>query len=215
MTKVAVLSSGGLDSAILLADLARNSQVFPIYVEAGLVWERNEKESLEKFLDALANPAIEPVAYLSVPVAPILDSHWSVTGTAVPGASAPDSEMFIPGRNILLIALAAVWCSTHDVGRIAIGSLGGNPFPDATPEFFESFGKVLSAGLGHTVTVEAPFRGRNKAELIQSHGELPLELSLTCANPSNHSHCGDCNKCTERREAFQEAGVVDRTKYLL
>jgi 7-cyano-7-deazaguanine synthase len=235
VTKVAVLASGGLDSAILLADLAENSQVFPIYVEAGLVWELSEKESLEKFLAELASPNIEPVTYLSVPVGPILDSHWSVTGQKVPDAKAPDSEMFIPGRNILLIALASVWCSTHDVGRIAIGSLGGNPFPDATPEFFDSFGNVLSTGLGHTVSVEAPFRGRNKAELIGSHSGLPLELSLTCANPlwraprssrerqsaasarpalNETSHCGDCNKCTERRDAFQEAGVQDRTKYL-
>ena len=235
MTKVAVLASGGLDSAVLLADLARTSRVFPIYVEAGLVWEQGEKESLEKFLDALANSNIGPVRYLSVPVGPILDSHWSVTGQAVPGAQAPDREMFIPGRNVLLIALVAVWCSTHGVGRIAIGSLGGNPFPDATPEFFESFGEVLSVGLGHEVRVEAPFRGRNKAELIRSHASLPLELSLTCANPPKRvprsprerpgaasarpalnetSHCGDCNKCTERRDAFQEAGVQDRTKYL-
>jgi len=26
-------------------------------------------------------------------------------------------------------------------------------------------------------------------------------------------HCGDCNKCRERREAFHDAGVEDRTRY--
>jgi 7-cyano-7-deazaguanine synthase in queuosine biosynthesis len=26
-------------------------------------------------------------------------------------------------------------------------------------------------------------------------------------------HCGDCNKCRERREAFRDAGVEDRTRY--
>lgn len=240
MTKVAALASGGLDSAIMLADLAAHSRVYPIYVEAGLLWERDEKESLERFLVALAQPNIEPVTYLSVPVGPVLGSHWSVTGHAVPGSRAPDSEMFIPGRNVLLISLTSVWCSTHGVGRIAIGSLGGNPFPDATPGFFESFGNVLGAGLGHEIKIEAPFRGRNKAELIRSHSGLPLELTLTCANPpSGHprraprssrerpsaasartalneaSHCGDCNKCTERREAFRESGVEDRTEYLV
>ncbi len=215
MTKVAALASGGLDSAIMLADLARHSLVYPIYVEAGLAWEDDEKESLERFLAALAQPNVEPVTYLSVPVGPILGSHWSVTGEAVPDARAPDSEMFIPGRNVLLIALTSVWCSTHDVSRIAIGSLGGNPFPDATPEFFASFGDILSAGLGHDIKIEAPFRGSNKVELIRSHGELPLELSLTCARPTGGSHCGDCNKCEERRTAFEESGIEDRTKYLV
>ena len=198
----------------MLANLAEHSQVYPVYIEAGLVWEQDEKASVEMFLAALAHPGIEPVTYLSAPVGPLLDSHWSVKGQAVPGAQAPDSEMFIPGRNVLLIALTAVWCSTHVVGRIAIGSLGGNPFPDSTPEFFESFASVLSAGLGHEISVEAPFRGRKKADLIRSHSGLPLELTLTCANPAGTSHCGDCNKCTERRDAFQESGVEDRTKYL-
>ena len=215
VTKVAALASGGLDSAIMLADLAEWSQVFPIYVEAGLVWERSEKESLERFLAALEQPNIKPVTYLSVPVGPILNSHWSVTGQAVPDAQAPDSEMFIPGRNILLIAVTSVWCSTHDVTRIAIGSLGGNPFPDATPEFFASFGAALTAGLGHEIKIEAPFRNHSKSHLIRSHGDLPMELSLTCARPTRDSHCGNCNKCAERRSAFKESGVEDRTKYLV
>lgn len=215
MTKVAALASGGLDSAIMLAELAKSSQVYPIYVQAGLVWEESEKSSLENFLTALGKTKISPVTYLSVPVAEILGSHWSVTGDDVPDAQAPDEEMFVPGRNILLISLAAVWCSTHDVSRIAIGSLGGNPFPDATPEFFSSFGSTLSAGLDHEINIEAPFRDRKKSDLIREYADMPIELSLTCAQPSGTSHCGDCNKCTERQQAFLAAGVEDRTKYLV
>jgi 7-cyano-7-deazaguanine synthase len=215
VTKVAALASGGLDSAIMLVELAKRSQVYPIYVKAGLVWEESEKHSLENFLAALKPTNIQPVTYLSVPVGPILESHWSVTGDHVPDAQAPDEDMFVPGRNILLIALTAVWCSTHDVSRIAIGSLGGNPFPDATPEFFNSFGASLSAGLGHEISIEAPFRNRKKTDLIREFGDLPIELSLTCAQPTGASHCGNCNKCTERQQAFLEAGVDDRTKYLV
>ena len=39
MGRVAVLASGGIDSAILLADLAADNEVFPVYVEFGLRWE--------------------------------------------------------------------------------------------------------------------------------------------------------------------------------
>ena len=198
----------------MLTELAKESLVYPIYVEAGLVWEKSEKQSLENFLAKLGQPNIQPVTYLSVPVGLILDAHWSVTGDDVPDGKAPDEEMFIPGRNVLLIALASVWCSTHGVSRVAIGSLGGNPFPDATPEFFSSFGKSLSLGLGHDIRVEAPFRGRHKSDLIREHHVLPIELSLTCARPTGTNHCGNCNKCTERQQAFAESGVEDRTKYL-
>ena len=45
-----LLASGGLDSSILLADLARNALVFPIYVTMGLMWEKEEKIALEAFI---------------------------------------------------------------------------------------------------------------------------------------------------------------------
>ena len=39
MTATAVLTSGGLDSAALLAETASTGVAYPIYVEAGMVWE--------------------------------------------------------------------------------------------------------------------------------------------------------------------------------
>jgi 7-cyano-7-deazaguanine synthase len=212
---VAVLASGGLDSAVLLADLAQRSTVFPVYVRQGLAWERQEQRALQAFLDALGSDRIKPVVTLSAPVREMYGDHWSVTGRGVPDADAPDIKVLLPGRNILLISLAAVWCSVHDVSRIAIGSLGGNPFPDATPEFFADLARVLSSGLGHTVAVEAPYRGVHKEDLIRRFRHLPLELTLTCMAPTRRGgvHCGTCNKCYERQQAFIRAGVADKTTY--
>ncbi len=214
MDPVAALASGGLDSSVMVAELAREADVYPVYVRAGLAWESEEMAALERFLSALGTTRVHELTVLSVPAEPLYpDGHWSVTGTGVPGSTAPDEEMYIPGRNILLIGLTAVWCSTHGVSRIAIGSLGGNPFPDATPEFFDSFGSALSRGLSHDVLIEAPFRGLHKEDLIRDHSDLPLELTLTCARPADGAHCGDCNKCYERQQAFATAGVADPTVY--
>jgi 7-cyano-7-deazaguanine synthase len=43
---------------------------------------------------------------------------------------------------------------------------------------------------------------------------VPLELTLSCMQPTNGLHCGRCSKCRERRDAFREAGVVDPTPYV-
>ena len=194
--------------------MAEDAIVTPIYVRSGLAWEDAEHAALIAYLKALGNPKVRPVITLTIPVRQVYGRHWSITGQDVPGYNAPDSAVFLPGRNVLLLGLAAVWCSTHEVSRIAIGTLGGNPFPDATPSFFESFASVLSQGLGHRVIVETPYRGGSKAQLIRTHGHLPLELSLTCVAPSDGRHCGNCNKCRERREAFVEADVKDKTAYV-
>lgn len=208
-----MLASGGLDSSILIATLAGGAEVYPIYVRCGFRWEVAELDRLRSFLDAFHHPNVMPITVLSVPADVLYGDHWSVSGATVPAAGEPDENTYLPGRNIILIALAAVWGSTHGVWRVAIGSLGGNPFPDATLEFFDSFARVLGIGLGRNVTVEAPMRDLNKEDLIRTFKHLPLELTLTCMEPSGAQHCGRCNKCRERQLAFRNAGVIDRTVY--
>src|SRR5947209_20485387 len=124
-----------------------------------------EREALEVFLHALNSPRIKAVTTLSAPIETMYGGHWSVSGDSVPGAEESDSSVFLPGRNILLISLAAVWCSTHAVSELAIGSLGGNPFPDATLDFFGDFARALSTGLGHQVGVHAPYLTLNESEI--------------------------------------------------
>jgi 7-cyano-7-deazaguanine synthase len=162
---------------------------------------------------ALKNPNTMAPTVLPIQVQAMYGDHWSVTGKSVPGAEEPDEAVYLPGRNILLTSMAAVWCATHDVSRIAVGSLGGNPFPDATPAFFENLAHVFSTGLNHPIQIEAPYRGLHKSDLIRRFAQLPLDLTLTCMAPEDGQHCGRCQKCAERQTAFRDAGVADRTSY--
>ena len=142
-----------------------------------------------------------------------------MSGETVPGYDEPDETVYIPGRNIILITLAAIWCSLNDVHRIVIGSLAGNPFPDATPDFFQSIANSNGTGLDHEITVEAPMRNLHKEDILAANAPtLPLHLTLTCANPQTSDddaiiHCANCNKCRERHEAFVAAGIADSTLY--
>ena len=214
LDRIAVLASGGLDSSVLLAEEAKTAEVYPIYVRCGLAWEEMEWEALEAFLRVLNSPRIKPLTTLSAPIETMYGGHWSVSGDSVPGAEESDSSVYLPGRNILLIGLAAVWCSTHEVSRIAIGSLAGNPFPDATPKFFNDFASALGSGLNHPIEVKAAFRDLRKWEIIQRFNHLPLESTLTCMAPRGVRHCGQCNKCRERQVAFEKASVRDPTDYV-
>jgi len=220
MRRIAVLASGGLDSAVLLADLARADTVFPVYVAAGLAWEAREQDALRAYLDAVACDNLQPLTILEMPSSRGLygAQHWSVAGRA-PEYDEPDETVYIPGRNVLLIGVTAVWCAINNVDAIAIGSLDGNPFPDATPAFFADYGRLLSTALDHPLEVIAPYRQQHKEEIVARFPDLPLQLTLTCMAPVERDgaplHCGACNKCRERREAFAAAGLEDRTLYAL
>ena len=212
--RVCVLISGGLDSCVLLAHLAEQGwEVTPLYVQAGLVWERVEQIWVRRFLARLNHPGLKPLRLLSLPVEDIYQSHWSTTGQAVPGAHTEDSAVYLPGRNLLLLSKAAVYCALHRIGVIALGLLKGNPFPDATPAFLRGFEQVAGSALSHSLQVVTPFSQFSKAEVIDLGKELPLELTFSCIRPVGERHCGGCNKCAERRRSFAEAGVKDRTDY--
>ncbi|HUR94556.1 MAG TPA: 7-cyano-7-deazaguanine synthase, partial [Gemmatimonadales bacterium] len=101
------------------------------------------------------------------------------------------------------------------IEQVWIGPLAGNPFPDATAEFFSAFARALSIGVAAPIEVVAPFAALHKADVIQRGRDLgvALELTLSCMQPQHGLHCGRCSKCRERRDAFAEAGVPDPTIY--
>ncbi len=210
----AVLVSGGADSAVLLAEsLADHDRVFPLYVRCGLFWESVEFAHLRRFLEAVRRPSLQPLHVLEMPVRDLYDAHWSLTGEGVPGGETPDDAVFLPGRNVLLLSKAMLWCHLHGVGAVALAPLEANPFPDATPEFFAAYEAVVNRAVGGAVRVLQPYRGLHKTEVLRRGRHLPLELTFSCIRPIAERHCGKCNKCVERRGAFTAAGVIDRTEY--
>ena len=211
---VALLFSGGLDSAILLGELVRQGcRVQPLFVRCGLAWEERELSACLAFLRALESPhSIAPLLVLDVPVAELYENHWSITGDGVPGEKTPDEAVYLPGRNALLIVKAAVWCALHSVQRLALAPLAHNPFPDATDEFFATLQSALNLGLATRLAIERPFARLTKKQVMELGRDLPLSLTFSCIRPTGNLHCGVCNKCAERQRAFADAGMEDGTE---
>ncbi len=213
-SRIAVLASGGLDSSVLLAHLARRKrQVFPIYIRAGLRWERYELFALRKFLGTLKGLRVEPLAVLELPMTDVASNHWSVTGRGVPGYRASSASNYILGRNLSLLATGAIFCAKNRIGEIAMAPLDANPFPDARPAFFRAMERAVAIGVGLPLRIRVPFIGMSKASVIRKGSGLDLGLTLSCAQPKGLLHCGACTKCAERIEGFAAAGVSDPTRY--
>ena len=143
-------------------------------------------------------------------------AHWAMQGTP-PAFDTPDEEVYLTGRNVILLSKAAVYLATSELAptRVLMGQLAGNPFPDATPAFLDTMGQALSLGLATTVDVQAPLARMRKADVIRRGMELgvPLQLTLSCMQPLNGLHCGRCSKCRERLDGFREAGIADPARY--
>jgi 7-cyano-7-deazaguanine synthase len=232
LSMTVVLLSGGLDSAVLAAHEAQASRVLPVYVRVGLAWEDAELAMVERLLrEPVFAGRVAALVCVEFTMRDVYGpSHWAIRG-APPAYDTPDEDVYLTGRNLVLLTKAGVVAARHDAHRVALGPLAGNPFPDARPEFFASMSKSLSLGLDHAIEIVAPFLTWEKAAVIRRGAELgvPLELTLSCMNPpslANDSasfgatrpapgpmHCGLCSKCRERRDAFASAGVIDPSSY--
>jgi 7-cyano-7-deazaguanine synthase len=212
---IAVLCSGGLDSAVLVAEAGRDhTSVVPIYIRSGLIWESVELSYLRRFLSVLsAVPSVSELVVFDIPVADIYTSHWSLSGANVPAADTSDEAVYLPGRNLLLLSKALLWCHLHGTPALAVGILAGNPFPDATPSFFQAMADVVNRAVDGHVRIEAPFAGLSKVDVIRRGRGLPLQHTFSCLAPVQGRHCGRCNKCAERKRAFASARIIDPTEY--
>jgi 7-cyano-7-deazaguanine synthase len=211
----AVLLSAGLDSAVLAAAEARAGAVHAIYVSCGLAWEEQELEALEQILAATPFAAVKTLARLTFPARDLYPpTHWALRGEP-PAFDTPDEDVYLTGRNIMLVSKGAIYCAQNGVRRLVLATLAGNPFPDATPQFFGSISRALSLGLNQSIEIATPFSALHKSDVIRLGVELgvPFALTLSCMNPQHGLHCGQCSKCRERRDAFREAGVADPTTY--
>jgi len=217
----AVLLSGGLDSAVLLAEESGRGEVQPIYVSVGLAWEAAEREAAARFLERAAISNARPLVSLSVDMRDVYDaSHWAMAGRP-PAYHTPDEDVYLAGRNIVLLGKAGVFCAAAGIERIVIGTLDHNPFPDATPAFRVAMASALSLGLACTLEIDAPYATLGKAEVVRRGvaARVPIDLTLSCMNPapiphrSIFRHCGVCSKCRERHDAFLQAGIHDPTDY--
>jgi 7-cyano-7-deazaguanine synthase len=215
-----VLLSGGLDSAVLAAHEAQDARVLPVYVSVGLAWEEAEVAMVERLLASRAYAArVEPLSRVSFTMRDVYSpSHWAIRGVP-PAYDTPDEDVYLVGRNLVLLTKAGVVAAKAKAHRIALGPLAGNPFPDARPAFFAAMAQAMSLGLDHRVEIATPFLEWDKEDVIKRGVALnvPFELTLSCMNPVLASgvprHCGLCSKCRERRDAFAAAGVSDPSAY--
>lgn len=224
--RIAVLLSGGMDSATLLVDLASAGwRVLPIRVNYA---QRHGRElgASERLLDWCAgNPTIadqmeERITLdLSGIGHQLTGSSQTDASVAVPHGHYTDQVMrktVVPNRNMILLAAAAGVALSRGVVRLAYGAHAGDHaiYPDCRPEFIEAMRGALALCHYEPLELVAPYARIDKGEILVRGLELdvPYGATWTCYEGGEVA-CGKCGSCCERLEAFDKAGVPDPLPY--
>lgn len=126
----------------------------------------------------------------------------------------------VPNRNAIMLSLAYGVAVARDATLVATAVHGGDHYiyPDCRPGFIQAFDNMQREaveGFGdESLRLHAPFIDKTKAGIVELGAELgvPYEYTWSCYE-GGEVHCGLCGTCTERKEAFEIAGVQDPTEY--
>lgn len=210
-----ILLSGGLDSTTLLADRAQTAAL-ALSVHYG---QRHKKE-LVAAQEVAAHYGVEHhIVDLSAWGALLTGSALTDWSVEVPHGHYADESMritVVPNRNAVMLMAAVGVAESRSLSRVLLAvHAGDHPiYPDCRPEFIESANRTAMFATDGRVRVCAPFVNWAKVDIAAHAGrlEVPVGLTWSCYKGGT-VHCGRCGTCTERREAFQLAGLTDPTEY--
>jgi len=121
-------------------------------------------------------------------------------------------QVWVPARNVVFLSIGAALAENHRFDMIVTGfdAEEAATFPDNTPEFVESFNRMLKTGTLTRPKVFTPLISMSKTDIVRRGIEIgaPLEWSWSCYE-GGEKPCGECESCLRRARAFDAVGVKD------
>ena len=221
VTKSVVLLSGGLDSVTILA-IAKNEgrECYALSFDYGQRHNAELKAAqriAQKY--KVAEHKIIKIGLNAIGGSALTDENIPVPDQLQEGIPVT----YVPARNTIFLAYALGWAEVLEADSIYIGvnAVDYSGYPDCRPEFIVAFQRVANlatkAGVeGSGCTIHAPLISRTKAEIIEKGLKLGVDYSETVSCYSADSEgraCGVCDACRLRAQGFEEAKVIDPTRY--
>lgn len=217
--KAVLLASGGLDSTTLASWFAyRNYDMIMLSFDYG---QRHVREidaaravaawydSEHHVIDLRSVGGLLTGSALTDSSVPVPDGHYE---------EASMRATVVPNRNAIMANIAIGIASSAKADAVGLGIHAGDHavYPDCRPEFAQALRDCARLALEgfHVPEIVTPFVYLSKAEvaLIGTRKGAPLHYSWSCYK-GGEKHCGTCGTCTERKEAFLNAGITDPTEY--
>ena len=211
----AIILSGGLDSTTLLYE---QRQRIALAVTFDYGSNHNEREI------AFARLHCERlgIEHLIIPLDFIkryFHSSLLEGAEAVPTGEYEDDNMrstVVPFRNGIMLSIACGLAESRGLERLLIANHGGDHaiYPDCRPGFISAIDAATQSGTYNHVRVVAPYTNLTKSDIVRRGAALGIDYAETYScYCGGERHCGRCATCSERKEAFSQAGVHDPTEY--
>jgi 7-cyano-7-deazaguanine synthase len=222
MKKAVILLSGGLDSTTCLS--VAKSEGFDCYT-LGFDYGQKHRVELEasKNISKHFNATRHEIVKLSI--GNLGGSALTDNSISIPDHSGDDKipVTYVPARNTAFLSIALGWAEILNAEAVFIGvsMMDYSGYPDCRPEYIEAFQNLANLATktgveGNPIIIRTPLLRLTKAETVKLGLSLGVDYKITVscyqANEKGEA-CGKCDSCYLRKKGFEEAGVLDPTKY--
>jgi 7-cyano-7-deazaguanine synthase len=218
MVDAVLVLSGGMDSAVLLAQtLNQGKTVEAVSFDYG---SKHNARELPMARDLCAHFNIRHQVILLPFINALFSSSLLAGGETVPDGAYTAATMkstVVPFRNGIMLAITAGYAESINASQVFLGSHSGDHhiYPDCRPGFNSAFRDAVYIGTDKKVMVCFPFSGMDKRDIGDLGRKLDLDFTKTWTCYKGLAlHCGTCGACNERKYALRHEEGLDATTYL-
>ena len=214
--KAVLIFSGGMDSTTLLYDLIH--QGYEVSTVTFDYSQKHKKEILcaQKTCAKLRIP--HKIVGLSV-LNDLAPSSLTRDAWEVPEGHYAEETMkqtVVPNRNMVFLSLAAAYAIGIGAGHLCYAAHAGDHaiYPDCRPAFVSAMTTAMHLCDWNDIVLHAPYLWLSKGDIVKKGIALGVDYADTWScYKGGELPCGKCGACTERLEAFGEAGATDPLEY--
>lgn len=225
MKKAVILLSGGLDSTTCLA--YASSKGYDCYA---LSFDYGQKHHSE--LNAAKKIAkkynVKKHEIITLSIGNLGGSALTDDTLNIPNHNESNKGIpltYVPARNTIMLSIALGWAEILNADSIFIGvsSVDYSGYPDCRPQYIKAFGEMANLATkrgveGNGIQIETPLLYLSKAETNKLGISLGVDYSETvsCYKATDDGlACGECDSCYLRKKGFEDAKIVDPTRYVV
>jgi len=222
LKKAIIVFSGGLDSVCTAIHLQSKFELYAITFSYGQ--KANQEIIMAKRFARILKLKEHKLVNIGF-MKELYEKTNVLTNSKMRIPSKFDYSVVVPIRNAIFLSIASAWAFSKNVQLVAYGAHKDDQrYPDCRPSFSRSIEQAFNKGeidgirqgLRKKVKVWTPFiAGLSKSDLIQiGYNKIGDEIFETWSCYDNTKiHCGRCESCINRKVAFLNARINDKTKY--
>ncbi|MDE1766097.1 MAG: 7-cyano-7-deazaguanine synthase [Thaumarchaeota archaeon] len=220
--KAIVVFSGGIDSVCVAAHLQKRYDIYGITFAYGQKASQELKAAryFSKILKFREHKVID-IEFMKT----LYEKTNALTYSKMSIPSKFDYSIVVPIRNAVFLSIASAWAFSKNANLVAYGAHKDDQlYPDCRPKFSKLLTNALNEGeidgirkgLRKKINIWSPFVGNlSKSNLLRIGYDLLGEeifKAWSCYSQSK-IHCGRCESCNNRKAAFAQANMTDKTRY--